>query len=641
MKKLIALAGILTYAGMATAQVLEIPSASGDAGTTITITAAYTQGTDVASFNADVQYDVGALGAVTLTCPPPAPVGATVGCNDSLTADSFRIGAFTIPSANITSGNVAEISWDVPPGTAPGNYPLVLVNDVFTMIDGTPAAGTTNVGIITVNAPAGAGFYTSTPAAGGDLDLGSAIVGNTTTPQVNLNVSNVSPDTDFDVTAIAGDAQLNTPAGATVPFGGNVDFPFDCTPTGRGDQSGNFTVTHDAANGAASPVGYTFTCAGLSPNVAAAPLTVNLVGVIGQANPTDTFDVTNAQDGFASDATGAVLNEQAVAEISVTAGLVDATISVDEVDPVTVSCSTAAPGMFTETLTLEYDDPVAPGGVGSIDIVVNCEIINELAEYESVPAPGSTLDFGAVLNGDTSAPLGVDIGNSDTDAVPNAVLDITNATITGPNAAVFTLVTNPAGTMIPAGQAPDGTDDAVVTCTPTDGFSTFTATLTISSNDPDGDATYPLTCDGDSDAALVSDPVPGTVSLGIIGPGGSADTTITLTNTGTTDDISLDSCTLTADPEITLVSPVAFPVAIAPGASTDIVLNCTPGSPGTFTGTLACQASDVQGTLIPLNYDLICSGQAVEVPTLSRLGLLAMIMALMAVGFIGFRLRQN
>ena len=195
--------------------------------------------------------------------------------------------------------------------------------------------------------------------------------------------------------------------------------------------------------------------------------------------------------------------------------------------------------------------------------------------------------------------------------------------------------------MIPAGQAPDGTDNAEVTCSPTDGFSTFTATLTISSNDPDGDATYPLTCDGDTDADLDSDPAPGTVSLGTIGPGGSADTTITLTNTGTSGDITLDSCTLTADPEITLVSPTAFPVAIGPGASTDIVLNCTPGSPGTFTGTLACEASDVAGTLIPLDYDLVCSGQAVEVPTLSRTGMLAMILALMAVGFIGFRLRQN
>jgi len=490
--------------------------------------------------------------------------------------------------------------------------------------------------------------FSSSPAPDATIALGESEVGVVSglSPQL-VTVSEIGDET-LDVSAItfggpnAGDFSTTTAPFMIVDGGSDVVVDFECTPSARGDRTGTVELTNNSVN-ESTPV-YNLTCAGLAPNVAVSSTTITLNGVIGQTNPTGSINVTNAQDGFTSDANNAVVNTTTDAtEISATSDVLDdATISVDEVDSLEYECSTASPGMFTEVFQIDYDDPISGGTASTMAVTVNCEIINEIPEYESDPDPGVTLDFGQVLNGDTSPALGVDIGNTDNDTVPNGTLEITAATITGPDAGVFTLVTDPTSTMIPDDEAPDGVADAEVTCTPTDGFSTFTATLSIESNDPDDSpADYPLTCDGDTDADLVSDPEPGTVSLGTIGPGGSADTTITLTNTGTSGDITLDSCTLTADPEITLVSPTAFPVDIAPGASTDIVLNCTPGSPGAFTGTLACEASDVAGTLIPLDYDLVCSGQAVEVPTLSRTGLLAMIMALLAVGFIGFRLRQN
>jgi len=638
-------------------QTLEITDVLGTPGGTGVVDVNYTTGGNLASISVQLQWDPALLtpqtdaaanpnvnGCVANT--PPSHTGTFTACNNpspgniALTVSDQFLGT-VLPTLTPLGTITFDVAGSVPPGT---NIP-VTVTFLSALDNGGNALTAGDVtlvdGSVTTEAPAGVGFYASTPAPGEDLDLGAAVVGGTTAPAVNLNVQNPSPDTDFDVTAInSGDTQLNTPAGATVTAGGNVDFPFDCSPTARGDQGGAFQVEHDAGNGAGSPVDYTFSCAGLSPNVAVSTTTVTLNGVIGQANPSGSFNVTNAQDGFTSDALNATLSEGGTGEINVTDGLIDPTIAIDEVDAVTVDCSTAAPGMFSEVLSLEYDDPVT-GGVALIEVTVNCEIINEIPEYESVPAPGVTLVLGQVLNGDTSPAFPIDIGNTDTDTVPNGTLEITGATITGPDAGVFMLATTPTGTMIPADTGPDGVADAEVTCTPTDGFSTFTATLNISSNDPDGDATYPLTCQGDNDVGLVSTPPPGDVNLGIIGPGMDADSTITISNTGTTDSVSLSCTGPTGDPEITLVSPVSFPVSIAPGASTDIVLNCAPTAPGAFSATLSCDATVPGGTMIPLVYDLRCLGQAVEVPTLSRIGLLAMIMALMAVGFIGFRLRQN
>jgi hypothetical protein len=230
-----------------------------------------------------------------------------------------------------------------------------------------------------------------------------------------------------------GDAQLNTPAGATIPFGGNVDFPFDCTPTVHGAQDGAFTVTHDAVNGAASPVDYTFTCAGLSPNVNVTPTTINLNGVIGGTAPTGSFDVSNPDDGFASPATNASLTEgTAGGPITITKGLTDATIAVDETDMVTVSCDTTTSGMSSDTITVAWDDPVGPG---TADVTVNCDIANAVPSFASTPTAPGPLAFGNVTNGTTSSPIGINVGNDGVGPAPQSNLDITS--VVSSNPAVF------------------------------------------------------------------------------------------------------------------------------------------------------------------------------------------------------------
>ncbi len=645
--------GILT-AGNAFAQIaITVDSAAGAVGGSITIMYDYSamDADDVGGFQFDLTYDPVALTPTDITmCGNNAPATHVAACTEPGGAGNGTvrtlIADFVPPTAEIAPFAIADFGEFTFMINQAGVHALTFTNAVGADINAANVAIGGNNATITGNIVGAAG-YASVPAPSSNVDFGAVVVGQTNSIDPAITVSETG-DMQLDVMTPAFTTGTNfastTAAFSIVDGGPAVDVELSCTPTARGALADLVNLDNNSINDATPQ--YDLTCDGLSPNVVVAPLVINLNGIIGMVNPTGMFNVSNAQDGFTSDALNASLAESGTAEISITDGLTDGTISVDETDAVTVDCSTAAPGMFSETITVQWDEPNAGGGVTPTtqDVTVNCTIINEIAEYESVPAEGSTLDFGAVLNGTISAALGIDIGNSNTDAVPNGILSITGASIAGPDAGVFTLATDPTGLMIANDVGPDGTDDAEVTCSPTDGFSTFTATLTITSNDPDTPHTYPLTCDGDSDEGFDSDPAPGsTLDLGFLLPGMDTDGTISMFNTGTTDPINVD-CSLSGDPELTLVSPV-FPVDIQPGASIDTVINCAVPSPGLFSATLSCTVLGVLGTggppIATPSYDVRCTGAAVEVPTLSRFGLIALVMTLMLGGFIAFRLRQN
>ncbi len=631
---------------------ITVDSTSGAVGGTVTIMYDYAADDldDVGGFQFDLTYDPVALTPTDITmCGNNAPATHTAACTEPGGAGNGTIRTlladFIPPTAEISPFAIADFGEFTFMINQPGTHTLTFVNGVGADINAANVPISGNNADITGNIVGNAG-YASVPAPGATIDFGGVIVTQTNSIDPAIVVSEIG-DQQLDVMTPAfgsgNDFGSTTAAFSIVDGGPSVDVELSCTPLTRGALVDTVNLNNNSINDPTPQ--YNLTCAGLSPNVMVAPLVINLNGIIGMANPTGNFTVSNPQDGFTSDALNASLAESGTAEISITDGLTDGTISIDESDMVTVECSTAAPGMFSETITVQWDDPSIiipiPGTPTSVDVTVNCTIINEIAEYESVPAEGSTLDFGAVLNGATSPAIGIDIGNSNTDAVPNGTLSITGASIAGPDAGVFALITNPTGTMIANDVGPDGTDDAEVTCSPTDGFSTFTATLTITSNDPDTPHTYPLTCDGDSDEGFDSDPAPGsTLDLGFLLPGMDTDDTITMFNTGTTDPIDID-CSLTGDPEITLVSPT-FPINLGPGGSADTVVNCAVPSPGLFTATLSCTVTGVQGApLATPNYDIRCTGAAVEVPALSRFGLIALVMTLMLGGFIAFRLRQN
>lgn len=633
-------------AGAAHADIsITIGSNTGAVGGTANITYDYAalDADDVGGFQFDILYDNVALTPMDITnCGVNLPATHVASCTEPGGAGSGTIRVlladFSPPTNEVMPFNIpmaGNITFTV---NQPGTHALTFSNGVGSDLVGGNVAIAGTDGAITAAITGNAG-YSSAPAPGSTIALGMSPVGTPTAAQ-NITVSEIG-DMPLDVTAIAfTGANAGDFASGTAPFmiadgGASVDVDVACTPGARGMRTGTVELTNNSVNDPTPQ--YTLTCAGTSPNVAVSTAAINLSGVIGGANPTGNFDITNVQDGFTIDATNAALVESGTAEISVTAGLADPTISVGETDNVTVSCDATNAGNFNETITLNFDDPAAPGGTGSIDVAVTCAIANAFPVYESVPTPGSTIDFGGVINGGTSAPLGVDVGNSG--AVGGAALNVTAASITGADAAQFNLTFAPFS--VPALQGPDGTNDITVTCSP-NAAAAFTATLVVNTDDPSepaGGFTYPLACAGTVDAQFSSTPAPGSnISFGVVLPGSSVDSVINMANgAGANDDLTID-CALTADPEITLVSPV-FPVTVVAGNSVDVTLNCATSAPGAFSGTLDCTTNDANN--LNVSYNLSCTGQPLVVPTLSQWGLLAMALLMMFGGVVAFRVRKN
>ena len=659
MKKFILALCLAGCAISAQAQTLTISDETAGSPDTQAVTINYTAGAvDLASFSVRIDYDPAQLTPQTDAAAnpnvngcvadlPASHTGAFTGCNNPTPGAIALTVTDQLTGTILPTTSVGSITFDVAAGLAPGTISPI----EMTFLSATDDTGSAlvagdlalNDGSITISVTPGESFFSSSPVPGSTIDFGSAVVGTATTPDETITVSNLSTDTAFDITAAAGNFavgsgsySLTSPAiPATVAASGSVDLDLNCTPGARGNNTGTFTITTDADN--VTSADYPTVCTGLSPNVAAAPLTVTLNGTVGGTDPSGSFDITNAEDGFASDALNAALSEGAVPEISITDGLTDTTISVNETDAVTVECSAVAAGTFSETLSLQYDDPVAPGGVAQIDVTVDCNIANAFPVYESVPTPGSTLDFGSLVNGNTSGPLGVDVGNSG--AVGGADLNVTGASISGADAGQFVLTFAPF--TIPAGQSPDGTDDISVICDP-DSIGTFSASLAVNTDDPaepGGGFSYPLECESTSNAQFSLAPAvqDGVLSLGTVAPGTTASGTLTFSNAGTDPlTVTCDALTddnggvITANPD-----PISFTL---PPDSGVVTFEGTPPEVGTFEELLAnCTVTGDGFTTQNFDVTVAVSGRPLVIPTMSRWGLVVMSLVLLLVAGVAGR----
>jgi len=535
------------------------------------------------------------------------------------------------PDANPSPGSVGTVTFTIAGSAAPQTIPLVVTDEV---IDGGFPTQLVD-GSIDVQAPAGSGFYASTPDPGGNVDLGAAVVNSAATAVDTLNVENPSPDTDFDITGFNGPATLVFPGTPiTVVAGGNEDVPITCTPDARGDNGGNFSVEHDAASGAPSPVDYTFDCAGLAPNVQvpAGPVAIN--GLTVDPNPLQaTFDVTNPEDGFTSDAMNVTAAAAGDAEISVEP-LGPLTIATDDSQTFTVSCDNANAGSFSSTITIEWDDPVS-GGTASDTIDATCDVSSAVASFDSDPGAPGPLAFGTVTNGTTSDPLGIDVINDGVGPSPDSDLTITGVST---DDAQFDAAIINAGPFV-VGDPADGTDDIEVTCTPDAGAGAISGTLTVEHNGDDSPTLFDLTCSGESDGAFSSTPEPGGVlNLGVVPPTiTTPEGFIDFTNNGSVDDITV-SCTVTDDAGVFAFQPDPIDFTIAPGATESAGFECTPPDPISFQASVSCTIGgdpDIQSA----DYTVVCQGEPLVVPTMNRWGLVLMsLMLLLVAGFAGRRM---
>lgn len=603
------------------------------------------------SVTADIFFDSTVLTAQATGTPPAATVDGCLASlpagNQSLLTSCRLVAAgqirIILTSSDGTSPLVSApafgtITFDVA-GSATAGTSEVIDGVSSDTTPGTSADLVMSDGLVTIAITGSAG-YASSPAPGSTINLGSAVVNTVSAGSPsNITVSEVG-DQQLNVTAFpftganAGDFSTTATPFNIADGGASVDVPVSCTPSAVGTRTATFEITNNSSN--APNAQYTVECTGLAPNVQVAPTSITLNGALGGAAPTDSFTVSNPDNGTASDAQNVGLSSAPdAAEITITNGLADNVISVGENDGVTVSCSTAAPGTFNETITVTWDDPVG-GGTATQNVTVTCNIANVAPGYSSTPAPGATLAFGQIVNGQTSAPQTIDIGNENSiGSGAQAELQITGAVLSDP--ASFSFTPSAAFPITLPANATNGTASIDVTCGP-DSVGALNETLTVQTND--GNQVYNLTCEGTSNAGLVATPnvIDGTLNLGSVPPTTTATNSITFSNSGT-DPLNL-TCTLTNN-NGGIITSTALPSGTAIPPDFTITFDGTPPEVNTFTEVLNCTADDPATTAAPdqtFAVDVVVSGRPLVIPTLSQWGLLLMMLSLLVAG--GFAVRR-
>jgi len=619
---------------------------SGAVGGTVSMTYDYSalDADDVGGFQFDIMYDPASLTPSDFAnCGQNAPATHSGFCTEPNGADGGLVRVFLSdgipPTDEVSPTAIAALGAIEFTIDQSGTHSLVFTDPVGSDTGGGNVPMTGSDTSITGSIVGAAGFASS-PPPNSSIGLGPGEVNTASSGSPAIITVSEIGDQALEVTAITfSGANSSAFSTTTAPFtiadgGADVGVDVTCTPDARGDLFATLQLPNNSVNEDA-PV-YDLNCTGLSPNVAVSDNTVTITGSTADASfPTGSFDITNVQDGFASDALNASLAEGAVAEISIDQGLDDGTISVNETDTVTLECDNTAAGNFSETITLTYDDPVA---AGSIEVMVDCEITDVAPGYSSNPAVPGPLAFGTVENGQ-SATLTIDIGNENSIGTdPGADLEITGVSLSDPTNYSFS--PDPFTATLGDG-APNGTESLDVSCNPQSIGDFSGATVAVQTND--GDQVYNLECEGTSNAELVVTPASardGVLNLGTVTPGTPTSGGLTLSNAGT-DSLEVD-CTLTnANGGVIVFDPMpSFPVTLPPDET--LTFTGTPPDVANYSETLECSATEPGNSTQPpttFTTEITVSGRPLVIPTMSGWGLVVMSLMLMLVaGFAGRRM---
>jgi uncharacterized membrane protein len=222
--------------------------------------------------------------------------------------------------------------------------------------------------------------------------------------------------------------------------------------------------------------------------------------------------------------------------------------------------------------------------------------------YQSSPPPGSTLNIGG-------STVGTPVSNSTlrvTNGGTTTALTISNASITGANAADFTVTLPP----IPFSLAVGASQNVTIQCTP-GGAGPRNAQLQLTTDDPNNlSPAYPLTCTG-LVPAFSSVPAPGgTLNIGNVPVGSSATANIAVSNpnppaTGTLVVNGYGIGGPNSGSFLVTAPPAPFSVNV--GQTVNIVVQCTPPAPVALTATLTITTNAPNPNNL-VTYNLTCTG---------------------------------
>ncbi len=553
-----------------------------------------------------------------ITIATPTLVQGTL---NSIPNTSFRLEFFTNaacdPSGYGEGGSYLEnlvITTDGAGNAAFSTTLLINAGDFLTATATSPTGSTSEFSacVEITDAP----IYSSIPAPAPDsasvIDLPptsentpvSTLIAVSNLGSAVLNITNVTLDNTTDFSLVTP-ATFNVPAGSTV----NIEVQCDAD-TGGGSFVTTVTVTHNDLP--RSPAVYTVNCeVGALPQPqfesGPPPPNVEWTAAFGGASTTN-LSVTNIGDpgstlnvNLAADA----LNDPNVpAVFSIVNGLpLNFSLDQNNSQMIQIRCQPSAAATFTATLTLTTNDPDAAEQL----IVYNltCEANTPVARnYDATPASGALTPLAASQNDpDPTTSISVsNTGGTDT-------LTITNVALSGDPA--ISLTTPTTFTV-----APDATASISLVCD-TAAAGSFSTTITVTHDGTNVASPVTYTLDCTITAAPVTRIYDATPASGALTPLAANQndpdptTSISVSNTGGTDTLTITNVALSGDPAISLTTPTTF--TVAPDATASISLVCDTAAAGSFSTTITV-THDGTNVASPVTYTLGCTITAAPEP---------------------------
>ncbi|HEB74979.1 MAG TPA: choice-of-anchor D domain-containing protein [Nitrospirae bacterium] len=339
------------------------------------------------------------------------------------------------------------------------------------------------------------------------------------------------------------------------------------------------------------PGGRTLTVntATLEPNILVEPAAKDFGNVVvGESSAPQTFVVTNTGSADLTIGSVTISGDFAITADTCSGALVQPS------NTCTVSAAfvPTAAGTASGTLSIPSDDPDTP----VFDVALSGTGTTTTVLEPNISVTPTTLAFGNVVVGTTSAPQTVTISNTGT-----ADLTVTNVVLTGDTDfdVASTTCTVPV-------LAPGASCSADVVFTPSS-LGGKTALVTIYSDDPDTPS-LEVTLTGTGVAAEPDITVtPTSVDFGSVTVGDSDSRTVTVKNDGTAD-LVITSVSTPADP-FSVTDDGCSGQTLAPADSCTVTVDFAPTSAGTFSDSIVISSDDPDESTVTVSL----SGEGAEV----------------------------
>lgn len=454
-------------------------------------------------------------------------------------------------------------------------------------------------------------FESITPSS---VDFGKVAVGESSQQIIQLSEQKGASTLKIAKASIIGTHKndfrlINSKFPMTILQKGSAELPVTCQPTAGGLRSAKLVLTTNAPN--ALSFTYELKCLGDAAVASFKPversqIAIEKVGVgtrksykIGVRNANTATAALKLYEYQIIDSQNSKLFKL-ISQPSL--------IEIGGSGQIEVACDAAeaTPGTYSATLRFATNDPTKL----IIEYSVTCSIDQAKPLVSLTPAKGSTIQFDRIKIGAKNKLKTIVLENA---ATASTELELSNPSISGAGAAAFSVVAIPLKIGI-------GLQDEIkVQCSAETGGN-YTATLTISTNDPTQPTLdYPLNCSVSDVVAPLYDsqPAPNTntiIDLGnVVLQQPSPPTAILIRESG-------NDVLRVSDPQLSgehvndfkVISPT-FPVDIADDAAAiPLQVTCQPSAMGVRTATLTLQATDLNGKSVENfpqpQYQLQCTG---------------------------------